>query len=158
VMLGAERLLRIGTCGALDPALGVGELVIARDVICDDGTSRALGAGDRATPASELLAALRAAANGNVVAGTIVSTDLFYDADGRGPGWIAGGAIAVEMEAAAVFTMAAKRGVAAGCALLVSNSLRGERAYIDAARLEDAEIRLGQLALSALSYSPLEPS
>jgi uridine phosphorylase len=78
-----------------------------------------------------------------------VSTDLFYDADDRIPGWIAAGAVAVEMECAAIFTVAARRGVEAGGALLVSNFVGG--AYLDSDALHAAELRLGELAIGALS-------
>src|SRR5438105_9247136 len=47
IALGARSAIRVGTCGALAVALGLGELVIAREAICADGTSRALGAGAR---------------------------------------------------------------------------------------------------------------
>ena len=43
--LGAQTLIRIGTCGALVEGLELGELVSAREVIPSDGTSSALGAG-----------------------------------------------------------------------------------------------------------------
>jgi len=46
-VLGARRAIRVGTCGALAPGLALGELVVAREAICADGTSRALGAGER---------------------------------------------------------------------------------------------------------------
>src|SRR6267378_2718580 len=45
--LGARRAIRVGTCGALASGLDLGELVIAREAISGDGTSRALGAGER---------------------------------------------------------------------------------------------------------------
>src|SRR5450759_54373 len=45
--LGARRAIRVGTCGALATGLGLGELVVARESICADGTSQALGAGER---------------------------------------------------------------------------------------------------------------
>ncbi|MGB8877189.1 MAG: hypothetical protein WCD11_12760, partial [Solirubrobacteraceae bacterium] len=41
IELGARRLLRIGTCGALQPALHLGEMVIATEAVAADGTSRA---------------------------------------------------------------------------------------------------------------------
>src|SRR5947209_5391041 len=56
--LGAELLLRVGTCGALDPSLALGELLIATAALTADGTSRALGAGERALPDDGLTAAL----------------------------------------------------------------------------------------------------
>ena len=54
--LGARRLLRVGTCGALDGALELGELVIAAEAMSADGTSRALGASDT-VPADAALVA-----------------------------------------------------------------------------------------------------
>src|SRR5207248_2025364 len=77
--LGARRLLRVGTCGALNPALALGELVIVTESIPADGTSRALGAQDTIRPDEHLLAALLAAGEGGASAGPVVSTDLFYD-------------------------------------------------------------------------------
>ena len=44
--LGARRLLRVGTCGALADGLELGDLVIATESIAADGTSRALGAAE----------------------------------------------------------------------------------------------------------------
>jgi uridine phosphorylase len=38
IALGARRAIRVGTCGALAPGLTLGELVIAREAICADGT------------------------------------------------------------------------------------------------------------------------
>ena len=40
--------LPVGTCGALSDSLELGELVIAQVATRADGTSRALGAGERA--------------------------------------------------------------------------------------------------------------
>ena len=48
IALGARRVIRVGTCGALVAGLELGSLVIAGEAICADGTSRALGAGARA--------------------------------------------------------------------------------------------------------------
>src|SRR5437588_10751422 len=42
--LGARRLLRVGTCGALGETLALGDLLIVSDVLAEDGDSRALGA------------------------------------------------------------------------------------------------------------------
>ena len=42
--LGARRLIRVGTCGALEPDLALGQLLIAGRALSRDGTSRALGA------------------------------------------------------------------------------------------------------------------
>jgi DeoD family purine-nucleoside phosphorylase len=150
--LGARRLLRVGTCGGLAPGLTLGQLLIASEAISDDGTSRALGADGRVEPSAELLARLGAAGGAEVRTGPVVSTDLFYDgAPGTEERWVAQGAIAVEMEAATLFALAARRGFQAGAALLVSDLLLPERRRIDAEPLREAEYALGELALQALA-------
>ena len=54
--------------------------------------------------------------------GPIVSSDLFYNPnEGQYERWSSRGVLAVEMEAAALFTVAAIRGVEAGCLLTVSD-------------------------------------
>lgn len=149
IELGARRLLRVGTCGGLDAELRLGQLLLATEAICDDGASRALGAGERVLASPELLAALRTAAGTGAAAGPVVSTDLFYGAEDREPAWRSAGALAVEMEAATLFRLAERHGVEAGCALLVSDLLTGGRERIAADVLHAAELRLGALALSA---------
>ena len=62
IALGARRAIRVGTCGALAPGLELGELIVARESICADGTSRALGAGERVAADARLTEALIAAA------------------------------------------------------------------------------------------------
>lgn len=151
VELGATRLLRVGTCGALRQDLELGQLVIVTEALADDGTSRALGARDRLAASPELVAALkRADGGGTTTQGPVVSTDLFYGAEEREAGWREAGAVAVEMEAATLFALAARRGVQAGCALIVSDLLFEDRPRIESDDLLEAEVRLGQLALRAL--------
>jgi DeoD family purine-nucleoside phosphorylase len=159
IELGAKRLLRIGTCGGLGDELELGQLVVVPDAIADDGTSCALGGHERmarvAAPGvlSEALAAAAEVGSGQrtTAVGPVVSTDLFYDADDRIEEWVTAGALAVEMETAAIFTLAAKRGVEAGCVVLVSNFVVGEPGYMEPEALHGAELRLGELAIAALS-------
>ena len=151
IELGARRLLRVGTCGGLHPGLELGDLLVASHAICDDGSSRALGAGDRVASSPTLLAGLLDAGGAAVSCGPVVSTDLFYDAGDRHHGWREVGALAVEMEAATLFVLAERRGVQAGCALLVSGMLNGPPARLEADELHAAELRLGQLALAGFT-------
>ena len=152
IALGARRLIRVGTCGALAGGIALGSLLIADEVIARDGASRALGAPERLVPDASLLAGLRAAAGAGGATGPVVSTDLFYDPDPRRAAeWVAAGALAVEMEAATILAVARRRGVAAACVLAVSDLLGGgERRRIDPERLERAERDLGRLAAAAL--------
>ncbi|MGZ4313289.1 MAG: phosphorylase family protein [Solirubrobacteraceae bacterium] len=149
--LGAGRLVRVETCGALDPALELGDLLIAPESLARDGTSRALGAADRVGASPELVAALVAAAGGTVRCGPVVSTDLFYEVDQRREqDWITAGALAVEMEAATLFAFARTRGLQAAAALIVSDLLVPERRRIGVEELRAAEQRLGDVVLGAL--------
>ncbi len=149
--LGARTLLRVGTCGALDPSLALGDLLVASEALAADGTSRALGAGDRVAADPELLAWLLEAAGAGVAHGPIVTSDLFYDGpQGAEEGWRAQGALAVEMETATLFALAARRGLRAGCALIVSDTVLPSRQRIGSEALHEAERRLGELAVAAL--------
>jgi DeoD family purine-nucleoside phosphorylase len=157
--LGARRLLRIGTCGALQEGLGLGDLVVATETIAADGTSRALGAGERVRATPDLLAAVSAAADPAdrgtpahaVHRGPIVTTDVFYDRRGLEHEWSAAGVLAVEMEAATLFALAAIREVEAAALLVVSDLVLPTRVRIGQDDLRAAEQRMGETALRALS-------
>ncbi|MBA2505521.1 MAG: purine-nucleoside phosphorylase [Thermoleophilaceae bacterium] len=150
VDLGAEVLVRIGTCGALDSSLRVGDVVAVTEAIATDGTSRALGAGERIAPDPDLAAALAESAGQTA---TAMSVDLFY---GERPepkgGRPLNDSLVVEMEAAAVFAVASKRGVRAGCLLGVSDQLAGpERVRIAREELESLGLELGRRAYATLA-------
>ena len=147
--LGLRCAIRVGTCTALDGAVAPGELVAVREVLAADGASRALGAPERVAGDEALTAALAAQADR---AGTVVSTDLFYDprADVR-PAWAAEGALAVDLETAAVLAVARRRGIRAA-ALLAVVARGAER--LDAEAIADAGVRLGHAALQALAPTP----
>ena len=152
--LGLERAIRVGTCGALAGDLALGDLVVAEAALASDGTSRALGAGDRVAADGELFAALRAAAGARARAGAIATSDVFYDRDPqRARAWVRAGALAVEMEAAALLRVGELRGVAIGCLLAVTDTFDGdgERHRLDAAGIVTAGEQLGQIAAAALA-------
>jgi DeoD family purine-nucleoside phosphorylase len=149
--LGARTLVRIGTCGALDAGLGLGDFIVAREAIAADGASRAMGAGGRVAADAGVSDALAAAAHGPRE-GVVVSTDLFYDPRaGVEDSWRRDGALAVEMEAATLFAVASHRGVRAGCLLAVSDLLAGGRERIGDEALEEAGLELGRAGLRALA-------
>jgi DeoD family purine-nucleoside phosphorylase len=152
IALGARRAIRVGTCGALAPGLALGELVIARESICADGASRAIGAGaERASADAELTAALAHAAP-TAHAGTIVSVDLFYETDGTPRADAHDDALAVEMEAATLFALGAAERVPIACLLTVTDTFDtdGARTRIDGEELRAAAERMGAVALTAL--------
>jgi uridine phosphorylase len=147
--LGARRAIRVGTCGALAPELALGELVIARESICADGTSRALAARERMTADPGLTDALIREVP-SARAGTIESVDLFYETTRRQHGR---GALAVEMEAATLFAVGAAAGVPVGCVLAVSDTFdaSGARQRIDEDSLLAAAETMGAAAIAALA-------
>ena len=148
IALGARRAIRVGTCGALDASLALGELLIARESICADGTSRALGFAERVAADGALTHALEAAA-GSTRAGTVMSVDLFYDDLRRSREH---GAIAVDMEAAALFALGSNEKVPVACVLAVTDTFdaHGARTRIEDHLLRDAAEKMGALALRAL--------
>ena len=77
IALGANRLVRIGTCGALDPELALGALLAAERVLPADGTSAR--AGSRARRSSPTPACSRGSWPPAPVRSTVASSDLFYD-------------------------------------------------------------------------------
>jgi len=164
VQLGARRFVRVGTCGALVGGFALGDVIVAHEAVGVDGTSRALGAGERVAADSELTAALAAAAERELghaaTSGAVITTDLFYDVDGkhadpsadpeRGPDSAGGWVLAIEMETATLFRLAELRGVRAGCVLAVSDLLGPARGRIDAEAMEAAAQRIGRIAAAAL--------
>lgn len=173
IALGARRAIRVGTCGALDPSLALGDLVVAREAIAADGTSAALidqrqialGAGGSAANRptrthahAQLVEQLGRSANAAErpahLDATIASTDLFYEADAdRGVRWRQEGAIAVEMEASALFAVGERAGIEVACLLAVSDTFDadGKRTHIDDHELLAAAEAMGRAATAALS-------
>jgi uridine phosphorylase len=160
--LGVRRAIRVGTCGALAPELEHGDLVIVSGALAEDGTSRRLGADGLAEPDSGLTAALAGALTDGGEPSRVVTTDLFYDADGDRASvgevkssWRERGAVAVEMEAATLFTLGRSLGVATGCVLAVSDVfVDGERSRIGDEELATAAERMGAVAAAALEAQP----
>jgi len=146
--LGLERAVRIGSCGALSPELKLGDLVCASEVIGADGTSKALLGESELTPDRQLTALLTETADH---AGPVVSADLFYErGEQRVESWKERGAIAVEMEAAALLAVAQLRSVPIAVMLIVSDSSAGAGERLEGIALERATERLGQAGSAAL--------
>jgi DeoD family purine-nucleoside phosphorylase len=155
VALGARRFVRVGTCGAIDPSLELGRLLIATAAIPADGTSQALGSNGPVPASPNLLAELATAAGGEVRSGLVASTDLFYDPrPGAEQAWRDAGAMAVEMETATLFALAAVHDVQAASLLIVTDVLLPSRRRIAPEDLRTAEHRLGALAARALAHEP----
>lgn len=142
--IGADTFIRVGRSGGLQPDLPVGSLVIATGAVRDEGTSRAYLPLEFPAVTDLLVAnALIDAAVHLGVAhryGIIESKDAFYAelrpeslpiAEEMAARWRAyqrAGVLCSEMEAAALFTIAAVRKVRAGCVVQISdNQFAGHR-------------------------------
>ena len=145
IALGARRLVRIGTCAALDDGLALGSLIAPEKVLALDGASAALGAGMSLAPDPGMLARLVAA---GAATATVASQDLFYDRREAPP---PPGAVAVELETAAVLGVAARHELPAACVLGVARraGVNGA-ARLDSDDLEALGLRLGEAGYAAL--------
>ena len=161
VQLGVKRLLRVGTCGGLQTDLQLGELIVAISAVAADATAQHLVGGEPHTPTSdwELVhgAVHYAKELGQPLrVGPIVSSDLFYNPnEGQYERWSKRGVLAVEMEAAALFTVAALRGVESACFLCVSDIVvEGEFKRISDDELRAAVDRMTRIALATATAEP----
>ena len=130
-----KNLIRVGTCGALQKDLGVGEVVLAMSASGDSGANTAMfgtmhyaatadfGLLKKAYDASQKLGI-------KTTPGSIFSTDTFYNDDPhRWDKWIQHGILGIEMESQILYTVAKRLGANALAVLTVSdNIITGEAA------------------------------
>jgi purine-nucleoside phosphorylase len=145
VMLGATRLIRVGTCGAIGDGIRMGDTVIGVAASCDDTTPLRYAAVPGYAPAAtfglvETAARLSKETGATVHVGPIVSSGVFYDPDrAKVPQWKRVGILAIEMEAAMLYTIAAVKRVEA-LAMMAVSDLVGEGA---SERISDDDLRRG---------------
>jgi purine-nucleoside phosphorylase len=158
VQLGVKRLLRVGTCGGLQPDMQLGDLIVAISAVASDRTVEKLVNAEPHTPTADfglVHGAVHAAKElGKPVrVGPIVSSDLFYNPDeGQYERWSARGVLAVEMEASVIFTLGALRKVQAGCLLTVSDVVvEGEFVRISDEQMRSAVDQMTELALRTIT-------
>ena len=153
---GVETLMRVGTCGALQPNLKTADIVLAMAASTDSRINRLRFEGRDFAPVASfplLLKAHQTAAERglDVHVGGILTSDTFYDDDPDWwKKWAAYGVLAVEMETAALYTLAAKFQVDALSILTVSDGLAtGQRATS-----EERERGFSAMAELALEIAP----
>jgi DeoD family purine-nucleoside phosphorylase len=160
VQLGVKRLVRIGTCGGLQPDMQLGDLVVAISAVPADSTATHLVGGEPHAPTADwelVHGAVHAARELDrpVRVGPIVTSDVFYNPDGgQYARWSDRGILAVEMEAAVLFTLGALRKVQAGCLLTVSDVVvEGEFVRITDEEMRRAVDGMTELALRTVTAS-----
>lgn len=165
--IGVTTMIRIGSCGALQPKVKLGDLVLVSGAVRDDGASKMyIDPIFPAVPDAELLFACVSAAKAigaSYHTGVARSHDSFYtdhEAE-RNACWHKAGVLGSDMETAALFTIGALRGVRAAAILnnVVAFEDKEDTAsaigdYVDGAALalrgEENEIRVALAALRQL--------
>ena len=126
--VGVETLIRVGTTGALQSGIEIGDMIVATGAAKDEGTTKRYeSVSYPAVPDHEVLSTLadRAEADpGTTHIGPVVTDDAFYaETDEYVADWEAAGILAVEMEAAAIFTLARRHGLRSGAVCTVDGNL-----------------------------------
>ena len=168
VNLGADTFVRVGTCGGIRLDVASGDLVVATGAVRMEGTSREYAPLEfPAVPDFAVLTALAGAAEASGRrwhAGVVQCKDSFYgqhspermpvsrELQSKWEAWKRLGVLASEMESAALFTVAAARGVRCGSVFHVIWNQERNAAGLDQIRDEDTEhaVRVGVEALKLL--------
>ncbi len=154
IQLGCKRLIRVGTCGGLQAQHALGDLIVALAAVPADATATHLVDNEPHCPTASWSLVHEAVhlakhRDQHLHVGPIVSTDLFYNPnEGQYERWSKRGLLAVEMEAAALFTVGALRGIESACLLTVSDIIvEGVFTRITDEELRAAVDRMTLLAL-----------
>jgi 5'-methylthioadenosine phosphorylase/purine-nucleoside phosphorylase len=154
IQLGCKKLIRVGTCGGLQPQHALGDVIVALTAVPADSTAMHLVANEPHCPTASwslIHGAVHVAktVGQDIHVGPIVSSDLFYNPnEGQYERWSDRGILAVEMEAAALFTVGALRKVETACLLTVSDIVvEGEFKRISDDELRASVDRMTRIAL-----------
>ena len=121
--IGVRAAIRVGSCGALQKGIGLGELIVVSGAVRDDGASKAyLPEMYPAYADFELLRCIMDAADGMGLRyheGVAHSHESFYhdEADAQSAYWSARGILGADMESAALMTIGRLRGIKAASIL-----------------------------------------
>ncbi len=153
-VMGVETIVRIGTCGGMQPSLSVGDLVLAQGACTNSNYASQFRLGGTYAPLASfklLRAAVEAAERLDlrVAVGNVLTSDYFYDDSRSTLDWSKLGVLACEMEAAALYTNAARAGKKALAILTVSDDLLTGEAMTPAQR----ETTLGTMIGLALEIA-----
>ena len=157
VQLGCKKLIRVGTCGGLQPHHALGDLIVALTAVPADSTAMHLVGERAALPDRVLVGDPRRRAHGEgdrarscTSARSSRATSSTTRTSGQYERWSKRGVLAVEMEASALFTVGALRGIESGCLLTVSDIVvEGEFKRISDDELRAAVDRMTKIALDS---------
>ncbi|MEP7047443.1 MAG: purine-nucleoside phosphorylase [Ilumatobacteraceae bacterium] len=147
IQLGVQRIIRVGTAGGLADGLQMADTVVAISATPDDPIIGQLTNGEAHAPTAswslvEHSVALARASGAIVHVGSIVSSALFYDPrQGITQRWKERGHLAVEMEAAVLYTLGAIHHIETLCLVTISDLIAADEGTSQ--RISDEELTLG---------------
>ena len=146
IQLGAQRIIRVGTAGGLAPGLQLADTVVAISATADDPVVAQMTQGEAHSPTASWSLVEKAIIRGRelggrVHVGPIVSAGLFYDPrTGIMQRWADRGHLAVEMEAAMLYTLGALHKIETLCVCTISDLITDEQ---NAVRISDEDMKVG---------------
>ena len=125
---GVENIIRVGSAGAISDKLKLRDVVAGQASCTDSNFARQYGLPGQFAPIADfkLLETAVAAAREigvEMPVGSLLSSDVFYDASGSTMKWAEMGVLAVEMESAALYMTGAKLGKRALAICSISDSI-----------------------------------
>lgn len=123
-----QTLIRVGTCGAIQKDVKVRDVILAMSASTDSQMNRLTFGGVDYAPTANFDLLKRAYDCGvekglNLIAGNVFTADMFYNDNADHEKWARYGVLAIEMETAALYTLAAKFGRKALSILTVSDHI-----------------------------------
>jgi purine-nucleoside phosphorylase len=160
---GVQQVVRVGSCGALAPGLGLRDIVLAITASTDSAMNRLRFEGLDYAPSADFAllhnAYTVAVARGtDVTVGQVLSTDSFYsDRPDLTARLVQYGVVAAEMEANALYTLAAKHGRRALAVCTVSDHVHTGEGHTARER-EQTYDEMVEIAVEAMLAVPLPES
>ena len=123
-----QKLIRVGTCGAIQKDVKVRDVILAQSASTDSSLNKVLLDDLNFAPTANFDLLYKAFNVGNeaglnLKVGNVFTADLFYNENAQYEKWADHGVLAVEMETAALYTLAAKFGRQALSVLTVSDHI-----------------------------------
>lgn len=124
---GAKQIIFLGWCGAISTSISIGDILVPTLAWIDEGTSQAYSSNLIASPSDAMTCSIKSALKSCALPfheGAIWTTDaIFRETPDKVKHFQNKGALAVEMELSALFTVSAFLGVALSAILVVSDDL-----------------------------------
>lgn len=123
-----QKLIRVGTCGAIQKDVQVRDVILAQSASTNSKMNEIIFDGIDYAPTANFDLLLKAYEAGvekglQMQVGNVFTEDVFYNEYSNHAKWAQHGVLAVEMEASALYTLAAKFGRQALAVLTVSDHI-----------------------------------